>query len=157
MPWLLDGNNLAGGSHRESVRTAALALARNERVRILVFFDGAPPAGSAPIERLGAVEVRYVGHADGAIVAFLRGKGRGWRVATDDRDLGGLVRAQGAEVVSGAALWQKVASSGAGFVEAGTDRGCGVVESLSGLRDTTQRLPDGPVRIPRGIRRHRRR
>jgi len=38
-------------------------------------------------------------------------------VATDDRDLGGLVRAQGAEVVSGAAFWQKVASSGAGFVE----------------------------------------
>jgi rRNA-processing protein FCF1 len=157
MLWLLDGNNLAGGRERGSVRSAALALARHERVRILVFFDGAPPAGSAPVERLGAVEVRYVGNADAAIVAFLREKGRGWKVATDDRDLGRLVRAQGGGVVPAAAFWQKAASAAAEFVEAGAERGGGAAESLSRLRDTTERLPDRPTRIPRGVRRHKRR
>ena len=157
MPWLLDGNNLAGGRDRESVRGAALALARRERVRILVFFDGAPPDGSTPVERLGAVEVRYAPHADGAIVAFLRDKGRGWKVATDDRDLGRRVRAEGADVVPAAAFWQKAASAAAEHGETGAKRGGGAPESLGSLRETTERLPEGPVRIPRGVRRHKRR
>lgn len=60
MPWILDGNNLARGGNRERVRRAALALARTERIRLVLFFDGAPPAGSPDTERLGAVDVRYV-------------------------------------------------------------------------------------------------
>ena len=156
MPWLLDGNNLIGGSDRESVRRAALSLARSERVRIHVFFDGAPPAGSTDVERLGPVEVRYVGNADGAIVAFLRGRGRGWRVATDDRDLGRRVRAEGAEVVAAAAFWERVASVAARGGEAdGREREAGA-ESIGILATTTQRLPDAPARVPRRIRRRKR-
>jgi len=63
VPWLLDGNNLAQGGDRERVRRAALDLARRERLRVLLYFDGAPPQGTPPVQRLGAVEVRYVPHA----------------------------------------------------------------------------------------------
>lgn len=157
MPWLLDGNNLAGGRDRESVRGAALTLARHERVRILVFFDGAPPPGSTSVERLGAVEVRYAPHADGAIVAFLRGKGRGWKLATDDRDLGRRVRAEGAEVLPAAAFWGKAAAAAAVHDETGAARSGGETESLGRLLETTERLPEEPTRIPRGVRRRNRR
>ncbi len=147
MPWLLDGNNLAGGRDRESVRRAALALARHERVRIHLVFDGAPPAGTGDAEHLGRVEVRYAVHADAAIVTLLRGRGRGWRVATDDRELGRRVRAEGAEVVGAAAFWERVAGAAAA---AGADdpRAAGAAEqSFRGVADTTERLPDAPARV----------
>lgn len=117
MPWVLDGNNLAGGSARATVRRAALELARSERVRIVLFFDGAPPAGRAAVERLGAVEVRYVRDADAAILTLLADGGRGWRVATNDRALAARAKAAGAEAVGGTVFWEKVeraTSAGAG-------------------------------------------
>ncbi len=141
MPWLLDGNNLAGGRDREAVRRAALDLSRRERIRIQVFFDGAPPPGTGAVERLGPVEVRYVGHADAAIVAFLRGRGRGWRVASDDRELGRRVRAEGAEVVTAAAFWERIAAL------AGDADGRSQAETARDPAQATERLPDGPVRV----------
>jgi hypothetical protein len=142
MPWVIDGNNLAGGGDRERVRRAGLALARTERVSIVIFFDGAPPPGVSDRERLGKVEVRYVPHADAAIVSFLADKGRGWRLATDDRGLATRAHHGGVETVPAEAFWQRVASAGDGEQEreagAGGRRG-GPVE----------RLPDGPVRVPR--------
>lgn len=151
MPWLLDGNNLAHGGPRERVRRAALAVARLERVRILVFFDGSPPPGAGDSEALGAVEVRYVANADAAIVAFLRPRGRGWRVATDDRELSRLARDTGAEVVSAAAFWRKAAAAPAAPAAAAT--GGGVADEAAYFRDPGHRLPAAPKRVPRGRRR----
>ena len=111
MPWILDGSNLAGGGDREAVRRATLAVARQERVRFVLFFDGPPPPGSAADERLGRVEVRYVPHADTAIVGYVAGGGAGWIVATDDRALAARVKALGARVVPAAGFWEDVSSS----------------------------------------------
>jgi hypothetical protein len=148
VPWLLDGNNLAKGGDRASVRRAALAVARQEHVRILIFFDGAPPPGAGDAEKLGAVEVRYVAHADGAILAFLRGSGRGWRVATDDRALGAAAHAAGAEVVAGASFWQKAAAAIQGGKE-GSAPPSGFEEELAYFADPEHRLPVEPSRVAR--------
>lgn len=146
MPWLLDGNNLARGGAREAVRRAALSVARRERVRIVVFFDGAPPAGGTATERLGTVDVRYARHADTAIVAFLRGAGRGWRLATDDRGLARSAREAGAEVVSAAAFWAKAA-------EVGEDQRSGLTGSIAEearyFAEPGRRLPRAPGRVPK--------
>ena len=148
MPWILDGNNLAGGRNREAVRRAALAVARSEKVRIVVFFDGGPPAGSGALERLGAVEVRYAGHADGAIVEFLGGNGRGWRVATDDRELQRRSAAVGAEAVPAAAFWRKADAAAAGAT-GGREAAAGMAGELAWFRDGRGRLPEAPRRVPR--------
>jgi len=151
----LDGNNLVRGRDRASVRRAALAVARGERVQILVFFDGAPPPGVGTTEKLGAVEIRYTGHADTAILAFLRGSGRGWRVATDDRALGIAARAAGAEVVPSARFWQKAAAvAQTPGPEAGS--GSAVDEEMAYFGDRKRRLPGGPSRIARRSPRVRR-
>jgi hypothetical protein len=155
VPWLLDGNNLVRGRDRASVRRAALAVARGERVRILVFFDGAPPPGVGATERLGPVEVRYTSHADTAILAFLRGSGRGWRVATDDRALGLAVREAGAEVVPAAQFWRKAASA-AQLAGPGAAPGSGVDEEVAYFADETHRLPGAPSRVARRRARPRR-
>lgn len=155
MPWLLDGNNLVRGRDRASVRRAALTVARGERVRILVFFDGAPPPGVGATERLGPVEVRYASHADTAILAFLRGSGHGWRVATDDRALGFAAREAGAEVVPAAQFWQKAASAAqAAGPEAAP--GSGVEEEMAYFADETHRLAGAPARVTRKRARPRR-
>ena len=151
MPWLLDGNNLAHGGSREKVRRAALAVARHERVRIVVYFDGAPPPGVGGSEALGAVEIRYVGHADSAIIAFLRPRGRGWRVATDDRELARLARDTGAEAVSAAAFWGKAAAALA--APAGAAASPGFADEVAYFQDPRHRLPAVPKRVPRGRRR----
>lgn len=141
MPWVIDGSNVARGGDREPVRRAALALARVERVSIVVFFDGAPPPGVGSLEHLGRVEVRYVPHADTAILACLAGKGRGWRLATDDRALATRARHGGVETVPAEAFWQRVAAAGDrdgdGAAAGGTSGGA------------IERLPDEPVRVPR--------
>lgn len=155
MPWLLDGNNLARGHHRASVRHAALAVARHERVRILVFFDGAPPEGVGEKEKLGSVEVRYVGNADTAILGFLRNASRGWRLATDDRALSVAARALGAEVVAGSSFWKKAAAAAqAAGLETGRTGGVG--EDLAYFADPAHRLPRGPLRVARKRGRTRR-
>ena len=141
MPWVIDGNNLARGGDRERVRRAALALARVEKVNIVVFFDGAPPPGGREREALGRVEVRYAPHADDAIVAFLdRQRGRGWRLATDDRGLTTRARHAGAEAVGADAFWRRVEAAGEL-----PDEGAGGVDAGGAV----ERLPDGPVRVPR--------
>jgi hypothetical protein len=146
VPWLLDGNNLARGGAREAVRCAALNVARQERVRIVVFFDGAPPAGGSAKEVLGRVEIRYARHADSAIVAFLRGAGRGWRLATDDRALARSAREAGAEVVTAAAFWAK--SEAAGPPEPSVTAGTADEEARY-FAQPDHRLPRGPGRVPR--------
>ena len=148
MPWILDGNNLASGGDRERVRRAALALARTEKVRILVFFDGAPPLGANAIERLGAVEVRYVPHADAAILAALAGGARTWRLATDDRALGARARASGASVVGGAAFWRRLderATAPAEQAHGAPD----IDQEAAYFADSSQALPEQPRRVVR--------
>jgi hypothetical protein len=147
MPWVLDGSNLAGGRQRGAVRDAALGLARRERISIVLFFDGAPPAGSVNVERLGAVEVRYVPNADIAIIDFLRGRGRGWRVATDDRALAMRVRAGGAEVVGADAFWAKARRGASAVVTPppGADQRGGIEI----FQDPANRLPKAPQRVVR--------
>jgi hypothetical protein len=142
MPWVIDGNNLARGGDRESVRSAGLALARAERVSIVIFFDGAPPPGVGDRERLGSVEVRYAPHADAAIISFLAGKGRQWRLATDDRALATRARHGGVETVPAEAFWQRVAAAG----DSEQDHEAGAGRQRGG---PVERLPDGPVRVPR--------
>ncbi|MCU0291026.1 MAG: NYN domain-containing protein [Thermoanaerobaculaceae bacterium] len=151
MPWILDGNNLARGQGREQVRTAALALARHERVRIVLFFDGAPPAGSPQVERLGSIEVRYVPHADTAILAVVAGGGRGWKLATDDRSLALRARDSGTEVVGASSFWSRVARAEA----------AAPAEEVTPQQDAAgatagERLPEGASRVRRTPRQRRR-
>jgi hypothetical protein len=148
MPWLLDGNNLARGGDRSSVRRAALAMARNERVRILVFFDGAPEPGGATSEKLGPVEIRHARHADTAILAFLSKAGRGWRLATDDRDLGRAARATGAEVVPAASFWRK-AEAALQTAGPAAEPVSDVAAEMAYLANESHRLPGRPSRIRR--------
>lgn len=154
MPWLLDGNNLAGGLGRGRVRQAALALARRQRVRVVVVFDGAPPAGSPTLESLGQVEVRYAVNADAAILELLGSGGSGWRLATDDRDLGRRAAELGAEVVGGEAFWTRLREE-----EPREAGGSGTTPSwrkeLEYFRDPRNRLDPGPARVVRRPRRGR--
>jgi len=156
VPWLLDGNNLVRGGDREEVRRAALAVARHERVRIVVFFDGAPPMGVGRTESLGAVETRYTAHADSAILAFLQRGGRGWRVATDDRDLGRRVRAAGGEVVPGASFWRK-AEAAAQHRPPQAPGTADLSAELEYFADPRHRLPGSSARVARRAVRARRR
>ena len=140
MPWVLDGSNLAGGGDRGAVREAALALARRERISLVVYFDGTPPAGAPPVERLGPVEVRYVPDADAAIVKLVGSKPRSWIVASDDRALARRVRASGARAVAAAVFWKRAAGKGAERPQEGR----GVVDVAAEaeyFRDATNRLP----------------
>lgn len=148
MPWLLDGNNLARGGARERVRRAALEMARVQRVKVLVVFDGAPPAGSTEVERLGQVEVRYAPHADAAILELLVAGGPGWRVATDDRELARRARDKGAEVVAGVAFWARVAelSSRPGAADQPVPLWR---RELAFFEDQRNRLPPAPTRVMR--------
>jgi hypothetical protein len=137
------------------VRRAALAVARLERVRIVVFFDGAPEAGRPDVESLGRVEIRHAPHADGAILAFLQRAGRGWRVATDDRALAGAARAAGAEAVSASEFWRKAAR--AEREQQGTQReGVAADEELAYFADPKNRLPPVAGRARPARRRGRR-
>lgn len=107
MPVIIDGNNLLHSlpSHereRESVRRTALDTVRHESMRLIVVFDGPPPAGSPEVEHLGRVIVRYSGNAaaDDLILDLLQSRGRAseWVVVSDDRALGRKVRERGATV-----------------------------------------------------------
>ena len=146
MPWLLDGNNLARGGDREAVRRAALALARSQRLRVLLLFDGAPPAGSPAVERLGAVEIRYVPNADLAVLTHLAAGGRGWRLATDDRALAGRARGLGAQVVSSDQFWAVVAASAERLGPAQDKPGDHVA---TGPLENVERLEPEPGRVRR--------
>ena len=107
MPVVIDGNNLLHRlppeqRSRADVRRRALDLVRHESVRLVVVFDGPPPAGSPTDEHLGKVHVRYSGaaSADDVILKLLP-DGRAaaqWVVVTNDRRLGDLARSKGAGV-----------------------------------------------------------
>lgn len=143
MPWILDGNNLAGGRSRDAVRRAALDLARRERLRIVLYFDGAPPPGSAAVEKLGSLEVRYTPHADSAILRALGADGRGWRVATDDRGLASRAKLAGAAAVPAEAFWKKVDGA------VGKEGERRDAPSAGGYPEGVQPLPEVPGRVPR--------
>jgi hypothetical protein len=114
MPILVDGNNLLyrlprGMRSRAAVRRMVLDLVRHESTRVLVVFDGPPPAGSPERESLGRVSVLYAGprSADDVIMARLgqAPRPREWVVVTGDRGLASRARARGA-TVRGVAEWQ---------------------------------------------------
>jgi hypothetical protein len=154
MPWIVDGNNVARGGDRGRVRGAALAVARVERVRLVVVFDGAPPAGTEPVERLGAVEVRYVPHADTAILAALAGSGAGWVLATDDRALAVAARQCGARVVSAAEFRSKADRAAAAGPPPGQG-GAPLSSELAWFRDPANRLDGDSGGDARRVRRRK--
>ena len=86
------------------MRRLTLDLARHEKVRVTVVFDGPPPSGSPQTQSLGPVAIRYAGSrsADDVIVTFLPAgaAARDWVVVTDDRELGARVRRRGGRVRS---------------------------------------------------------
>lgn len=86
------------------MRRNALDAVRHEGVRLILVFDGPPPAGSPEREYLGRVSVRYSGSdsADDVIVGLLPTGRRAseWVVVTDDRGLRDRVRDRGAQVRS---------------------------------------------------------
>jgi len=145
MPWVLDGNNLAGGADRERVRRAALFLSHREKVQLLVFFDGAPPDGVPEHERLGAVEIRYVSNADRAILAFLAQRKTGVKLVTADRALASKAKALGAEVVAPGVFWQKVARAWTADAVAQQPE----TERATDFREGVVPLPEVPARIVR--------
>lgn len=156
MPWLLDGNNLAQGGSRERVRQAALQLARGQRIRVVIVFDGAPPPGGGDVEQLGQVEVRYAPHADAAILGLLATTGgEGWRLATDDRELARRARERGVEVVSADTFWARVQPEPPD-VRGNREPALQWQKELAYLRDPRNRLDPGPERVvrrrPRGRR-----
>lgn len=147
MPWILDGNNLAAGGDRSRVRQAALDVARGERIRIVVVFDGPPPPGVPGVERLGGVEVRYTPDADRAILGLVGQGGRKWRVATDDRALGRQLRGIGVEVVPSAVFRERAAAVCDGTRE---EKAVGPESGEASFSKGITRLPDdGAVRVPR--------
>jgi len=106
MPYLVDGDNLLG-TWRDRRRTdrerRALAgeigrLARRERRRFVVVFDGYSLAGPAGVDVVFAGGSRS---ADDVILERLRNETdpRGWTVVTSDRSLGDRCRHLGARVV----------------------------------------------------------
>lgn len=141
MPWVVDGNNLAGGSDREAVRRSILELARRQKLRVVLFFDGAPPAGVPPVEKLGSVEVRYVAQADAAILQLLARDGRGWRLVSSDRLLASKARMLGAEVVSAAAFRRRLEAGGGSGEK--PQPASTVPDSFAGVVP----LPEQPLRI----------
>ena len=154
MPWLVDGNNMAGGGDRMRVRSAALAVARGERVRIVVIFDGAPPAGVPAVEALGRVEIVYAPNADDAIVERVRRGGTGWRVASDDRGLIARVKALGADTAASSGFWAKARGSHPVPSRGATTR-IDLAEELAFFQDPGARLPRTPGRIARTSTRRR--
>ena len=103
MPILIDGNNLMhrlaqGERSRAEVRRLTLERARRERMRVVLVFDGPPPAGTPQREELGVLTVLYSGSASADERIASTAAGRTWVVVTDDRALAARVRQVGAEV-----------------------------------------------------------
>jgi hypothetical protein len=107
MPILLDGNNLLhrlpkADRTRVEIRRLVLDAARHEKSKLIVVFDGPPPAEGRAEESLGRVTVLYSApkSADEVIISRLprTAAARNWVVITDDRELARRVRECGAEV-----------------------------------------------------------
>ena len=102
MPVVVDGNNLLGARRSDGERRGLSGeisrLARRERRRIVLVFDGPPPPHPFP-----SVDTHFSGpgkSADAWILEFLRrqARAREWTVITDDRSLGDRCRHLGARV-----------------------------------------------------------
>lgn len=106
MPVVIDGNNLlhslpSGSQNRSEVRRQVLDAVRNEKMHIIVVFDGPPGDGSPAVEHLGTVTIRFSGEitADEAILNLLReGRASDVVVVTDDRELQRRVRDRGGKI-----------------------------------------------------------
>jgi hypothetical protein len=109
VPILVDGNNLlhrlpSGQRNRAALRRLCLELVRRENAQLTVVFDGAPPPGGPPAERLGRVTILYAAprSADDAILAALPPPpaSASWVVVSDDRQLRERARRAGARLRS---------------------------------------------------------
>ena len=121
MPILVDGNNLLHRlppqhRSRHELRRLCLDLVRREGLRLLLVFDGMPPAGSPPRESLGQVTILYAApqSADDAIIATLppSPEARSFVVVTDDRELTQRARRAGASVRPLREWWPKLLATG---------------------------------------------
>ena len=119
MPHVVDGDNLLGswpGRTRSDAEKRQLvreidALARRQRRRIVVVFDGAPPPGVS----FGA-GVHFSGPgrtADAVILDLLKTQSdpRGWTIVTNDRPLADQGRWTGASIESTAAFRARLRST----------------------------------------------
>lgn len=100
MPYLIDGHNLIPklGLHLDApddeldLVTRLLEFCRARRIRVEVYFDGAPP-GAASTRKSGAVTAHFIrrgSSADAAIEARLTRLGasaRNWTVVSSDQRL----------------------------------------------------------------------
>lgn len=106
MPYLIDGHNLIPklGLHLDApddeldLVTRLLEFCRARRIRVEVYFDGAPP-GAASTRKSGAVTAHFIrreSSADAAIEARLTSLGasaRNWTVVSSDQRLQSAARA----------------------------------------------------------------
>ncbi len=128
MPRLVDGDNLLGnwpGRKRSDADRRRLAhevarLARSDRRRIVLVFDGRPPVRS-----LGA-DVHFSGtgrSADEVILERLRAEDdpRGWIVVTEDRALADQCRYLGARIEKCARFRGRLERADAGEKPDGVD------------------------------------
>ncbi len=122
MPRVIDGDNLLGtwpGRGRSDPEKHRLVrevwqLARRERGRILIVFDGSPPPGVSY-----GPHVLYSGpgrKADAVILELLRRERDlpGWTIVTNDRSLGDQCRFAGARVETVRAFRERLHSSPVG-------------------------------------------
>lgn len=106
MSEIVDGNNLMGrlgGGTAEGLVKELADVARARRKKLVVVFDGPPPAGGAKVQPLGDLTIVYAAPrtADEEIVRRIQESRdpRGLTVVTDDRALAGAVAAAGARTV----------------------------------------------------------
>jgi hypothetical protein len=121
VPILVDGNNLLHRlpqrhRSRQELRRLCLDLVRREGLRLLLVFDGVPPAGTPTRESLGQVTILYAApqSADDAIIATLPPgpQARTFVVVTDDRELSLRARRAGARVRPLREWWPKLLAPG---------------------------------------------
>jgi predicted RNA-binding protein with PIN domain len=121
MPWLVDGSNVLGAmrvdrhddrAKRELVRLLA-GFARAKRTRVTCVFDGPEPASFG--KHLGSVTVVFSGGRSADEVIVERAStGRGWSVATSDRELAARVQRREVTVVQATAMLREIEASASG-------------------------------------------
>ena len=121
MPYFLDGNNLIGRARETSRPTQEDRSAliselcerlRRTRARVVVFFDGAAPAGASA---LGGLFIRFSGRvsADEAILREIRRSQAPAEIVlvTADRALSRLARDAGARTLAPEEFWGRFGAS----------------------------------------------
>ncbi|MFN3742150.1 MAG: NYN domain-containing protein [Anaerolineales bacterium] len=124
MPYLIDGHNLIpklGLSLRalddeEQLIVRLQEFCRQERTRVEVYFDNAPP-GQASTKRYGNVTAHFVRQgetADRAIakrLASLGGEAKNWAVVSSDHEVQATARRFHAHVLSSEAFARRLRST----------------------------------------------